>query len=101
LVYFIGGYELGIAFPPDWVGEFVFDIIDEFPDGVFEANLVTNFESIIGTLLGSTAPAVHSFLEAAATPEQFVTTFNIDTVVYADNETYTLSALPLSAIVVE
>jgi Xaa-Pro aminopeptidase len=101
LVYFIGGYELGIAFPPDWVGEFVFDIIDEFPDGVFEANLVTNFESIIGTLLGSTAPAVHSFLEAAATPEQFVTTFNIDTVVYAENETYTLSALPLSAIVVD
>jgi Xaa-Pro aminopeptidase len=42
----IGGYELGISFPPDWVGEWHFTVADEDPDGVFEDGMVTNFESI-------------------------------------------------------
>jgi Xaa-Pro aminopeptidase len=42
----VGGYELGISFPPDWVGEWHFTVSDEEPDGVFEDGLVTNFESI-------------------------------------------------------
>ena len=25
----IGGYEMGVAMPPDWVGNFVFDLLDE------------------------------------------------------------------------
>jgi Xaa-Pro dipeptidase len=43
--WWIGGYELGIAFPPDTVGEFYFDI-DTDPEGqVFPAGLVSTFES--------------------------------------------------------
>jgi len=40
-----GGYELGVSFMPDWVGEFCWDIQDEETDDVIEAGLVTNFES--------------------------------------------------------
>ena len=47
LVRWVGGYELGIAFPPDWVGEFVFSAEEEEPDGVIEAGMVTNFEHLI------------------------------------------------------
>ena len=25
----VGGYELGIGFPPDWVGNFVYEMSDE------------------------------------------------------------------------
>lgn len=46
----VGGYELGIAFPPDWVGEFVWTV-DEETEGILLENEVTNFESILNTLL--------------------------------------------------
>ncbi|WP_315770777.1 M24 family metallopeptidase [Rhodococcoides kroppenstedtii] len=42
--WWVGGYELGIAFPPDWVGEFLYDE-DADPDGVFVQNEVLNFEA--------------------------------------------------------
>ena len=42
-----GGYELGLSFPPDWVGEFVFSLDDPEVDGTFEAGMVTNYESIV------------------------------------------------------
>jgi Xaa-Pro dipeptidase len=42
-----GGYELGISFPPDWVGEFVFSADEEEPEGVIEAGMVTNYESLL------------------------------------------------------
>ena len=42
----VGGYEMGIAFPPDWVGNFVFDLTDDFNhDRVFEPNTVINYEN--------------------------------------------------------
>jgi Xaa-Pro aminopeptidase len=41
-----GGYELGCSFPPDWVGEFIFNVDDEDSDTVIESGLVTNFESV-------------------------------------------------------
>jgi Xaa-Pro dipeptidase len=47
----VGGYELGISFYPDWVGEFVFQVDQESPEGVFEEGMVTNFESITGPYL--------------------------------------------------
>ncbi len=47
----VGGYELGISFPPDWVGDFVFTVEEENPEGYFQAGMVTNFESIFGTFL--------------------------------------------------
>ncbi|WP_433519564.1 M24 family metallopeptidase [Nonomuraea sp. CA-143628] len=42
--WWVGGYELGIAFPPDWVGEFVYDE-DSSPDQTFVENEVLNFEA--------------------------------------------------------
>lgn len=45
-VWWIGGYELLASFPPDWVGQFSYDI-DETPqeDERFPDRLVMNFES--------------------------------------------------------
>ncbi len=51
------GYELGLSLPPDWVGEFYFNIRDENPallDRVFEENMVTNYESMFNTWLVDT-----------------------------------------------
>ena len=42
-----GGYELGIAFPPDWVGEWHFHVGEKANDAVFVEGMVTNYESII------------------------------------------------------
>jgi Xaa-Pro aminopeptidase len=47
----LGGYEFGVALPPDWVGEWMFGVSDEDSDDVFEEGLVTNFESIVGLVL--------------------------------------------------
>lgn len=41
----VGGYELGIGFPPDWVGNYVYEMSDTDTDKVFEPNTVVNFES--------------------------------------------------------
>ena len=46
------GYELGLSLPPDWVGEFYFNVRDDqYLDRVFEENMVTNYESIFNTAL--------------------------------------------------
>ncbi len=42
--YWSGGYELGIAFPPDWVGAFIYDLSMTGPGEVFKANTVVNHE---------------------------------------------------------
>lgn len=45
-VWWIGGYELLASFPPDWVGQFSYDLDIEPPaDEVFPDSLVMNFES--------------------------------------------------------
>ena len=41
----VGGYELGIGFPPDWVGNYVYEMTDTQSTRIFEANTVVNFES--------------------------------------------------------
>src|SRR5262249_40794802 len=42
----IGGYELGIAFPPDWVENFVYDTASESDDDrLFEPNTAVNYEN--------------------------------------------------------
>ncbi len=64
-----GGYELGISFPPDWVGEWTFTVGEATAD-VFEAGTVTNYESIVLYPM-------------------------IDTVVFEKNGARTLSGLPL------
>jgi Xaa-Pro aminopeptidase len=47
----LGGYEFGIAFPPDWVGEWMFSVDAEDSDDVFEEGLVLNYESRAGLTL--------------------------------------------------
>ncbi len=42
--YWSGGYELGIAFPPDWVGAYVYDLSMAAETDVFEAMSVVNHE---------------------------------------------------------
>ncbi|MEX2259095.1 MAG: Xaa-Pro peptidase family protein [Woeseia sp.] len=42
--WWIGGYELGIAFPPDWVGSYYFDIWKEVGNYAFEPGFVSNYE---------------------------------------------------------
>ena len=42
----VGGYEMGVAFPPDWVGNFVFDPLSaENADRVFEPGTAVNYEN--------------------------------------------------------
>ena len=49
------GYELGLSLPPDWVGDFYFNIRDDkYLDRVFEENMVTNYESMFNTWLVDT-----------------------------------------------
>jgi Xaa-Pro aminopeptidase len=71
--YWVGGYELGISFPPDWVGEWLFTVADEDQDGVIEDGLVSNYESIIGLGL-------------------------LDTIVYQTSGTRTLSTIPYEVL---
>ncbi|ANW63389.1 peptidase M24 [Mycobacterium sp. djl-10] len=67
-----GGYELGISFPPDWVGEWTFTV-GESNDGTFRAGVVTNYESIVLYPM-------------------------IDTVVFEQHGARTLSTLPLDVL---
>ena len=41
----VGGYELGLAFPPDWVGNYVYEMTDTETDRILEPGTVVNFES--------------------------------------------------------
>lgn len=51
-----GGYELGVSFPPDWVGEFVWNSVDLDAADVIGDGLVTNVEiSISGVFMVDTA----------------------------------------------
>ena len=43
--WWIGGYELGIAFPPDWVGEFYYEWETDPGDAAFDPGLVVNYEA--------------------------------------------------------
>ncbi|WP_397544330.1 M24 family metallopeptidase [Roseovarius salis] len=41
----VGGYELGLAFPPDWVGNYVYEMSDTDTDRVLAPGTIVNFES--------------------------------------------------------
>lgn len=69
----IGAYELGISFPPDWVGDFCWTVGDDERDDVIEAGTVSNYESIIGLPM-------------------------IDTIVYGEEATVRLSEVPLEVL---
>lgn len=42
---YIGGYELGIAFPPDWVGSFVYDVNEPDDDRLLVPGAIVNHEA--------------------------------------------------------
>ncbi len=42
----VGGYELGIGFPPDWVGNFVYEMSHGDSRVSFEPGTAVNFESV-------------------------------------------------------
>jgi Xaa-Pro aminopeptidase len=44
-VWYVGGYSLGIAVPPDWVGAHRPQATDATPDRPLEAGMVFNFEN--------------------------------------------------------
>ena len=41
----VGGYEMGLAFSPDWFENFVYELSDTTSDRVFEPGTVVNYES--------------------------------------------------------
>jgi len=43
--WWVGGYELGVAFPPDWVGEFLYSMGDDHGPEFFADGDVFNFEA--------------------------------------------------------
>lgn len=43
--WWTGGYELGAAFPPDWVGPMSYDVERDNGDLTFEEGMVLNYES--------------------------------------------------------
>jgi Xaa-Pro aminopeptidase len=43
--WWIGGFELGIAFPPDMVGEFYYEVGMDMGDALFEPGVVCNYEA--------------------------------------------------------
>lgn len=47
---FVGGYEMGIAFPPDWCGEFVYDAFLDDNGARFEPGMTINFETGLGVI---------------------------------------------------
>ncbi len=48
--YWLGGYEIGIGFPPDWCGNFVYDSFVDMKDARFEEGMVVNFECGFGVV---------------------------------------------------
>lgn len=76
--WWVGGYELGIAFPPDWVGEFLYSMGDGHGDESFADGDVFNFEAnfylpenagivlVINTAVvdGSSAQLINSYPDA-------------------------------------
>jgi Xaa-Pro aminopeptidase len=72
--YFIGGYEMGIAFPPDWVGPFFYDVNIDAGDAVFSPGTVVQFENGLGI---------------------------VDTIVFTETEAKLLSKLPYGLFIIE
>ena len=79
----IGGYEMGCAFPPDWVGAFVYDPNFDPGDQLFEPGMVVNFESQV-------------FL-----PRLAGMSLLIDTIMFTERDAGLMSRIPHDLIVIE
>jgi Xaa-Pro dipeptidase len=80
------GYEMGASLPPDWCGDFWFNVSNENDPRIFEANMVTNYE----TRFRRDDPAAKFDLMAHAR----------DMVVYTPTGARILSTIPCDLIVV-
>jgi Xaa-Pro aminopeptidase len=72
--YWVGGYEMGIAFPPDWVGPFVYELYLDPGDAVFCPGTTVQFENAVGV---------------------------IDTMVFTEKEAKLLGKMPYGLTVIE
>lgn len=81
--WWFGGYELGIAFPPDWVGEFVYDVSIDAGDQLFVPGTVVNYES-------------NFYL-----PHKTGVSYQINTLVFTEKEAKILGKLPNDMIIIE
>jgi len=79
----IGGYELGIAFPPDWVGPFVYSCDLDPGERVFLPGMVVNYES-------------QFYL-----PHHAGFSLLIDTIVFTEQDARLLGRTPRDLIVIE
>ena len=81
---YIGGYEMGIAFHPDWVGNFIYDVnSDENIDELFVPGTVVNYEN-------------QFFL-----PHEAGLFFMIETMAFLDDEAKFLSKVPYDLGIIE
>lgn len=81
--WWVGGYELGISFPPDWVGAYYFDIHKDLGDDLFEAGFVSNYEA-------------NFYL-----PDDAGMSALIDTMVFSDTRAEFIHAIPARLFVVD
>jgi Xaa-Pro aminopeptidase len=80
----VGGYEMGIAFPPDWVGHFVYDPLSEInADRRFEPGTAVNYEN-------------QFFL-----PRHIGQYFTIETFLFTETDARMLSTLPFELMMIE
>jgi Xaa-Pro aminopeptidase len=85
--WYVGGYELGIAMQPDWVGEFNWSAADEGDDRLFLENMVTNYESNL-----QSHPGRHHVIADSIV-------LNINTLVYEKSGGRLLTGIPAGLIV--
>jgi Xaa-Pro dipeptidase len=80
--WWVGGYDLGIAFPPDWVGSFVYDPSFDSGGRRFVPGTVVNFESNFYLPKNSGCSAI------------------INTLVFSENKAEVVSGIPNELIVI-
>ena len=81
--WWIGGYDLGIAFPPDWVGTFVYDPSFDGDGRRFVPGTVVNFES-------------NFYL-----PKSYGCSAIINTLAFSENKAEVLSGISNELVVIE
>jgi Xaa-Pro aminopeptidase len=86
--WYVGGYELGIAMQPDWVGEFNWSVADEGDNRLFLENMVTNYESDLQS---------HPGRHPGATADSIL--LNINTLVNEQNGARLLTGIPAGLII--
>ena len=81
--WWVGGYDLGLAFAPDWPGVFFYQPTDDSEDQVFLPGMVFNYET------------------AFYLPERAGLSTTIDTLAITENSVELLTAFPPDPIVID